>query len=829
MPGQHLSVSDLDGAIRIHGKPSDILIESPASRPLGIDRVAKEDLGVVIRKLGIPLRLRVQPGTAGQSFDLDTGVRMTFEPSKSKNLKAMNLSGGLSTALHAQGRLPALDRLGSLGGDMGRVLALPVTFDLTQKFSGHVRGDGRPGPQGREPRRVLHVFGRPGDITIESPADAALGIERIAAEEAGVVVENLGVPMKLRLTPTGGGNAVDGTAGVTVGRVTRRAMGLRVEGISAQLSPQLKLPVARALGGGAFDIEKVDVGVELGLEALALRQTGQTIKIANKERGAPGTRTKIVRDSLRLTYDPATAAAADGNRYPLQIGHTVKLGNLTIRESRLDVKNLVVEQRIEIAGLLLSGLKLSQPVPASKPRYVHFTTRLVPNRDADADGTDEERRLALSVGGTPLDRPIAENELDIDIRASLPRLRYPPIDKEVFAELDRLDVRRLEFFNHSHGVHFAANGQVKNFVLNGTAMPTIDLSMFAGIDLPKTTNKTQAKHMVTLGSVETHDKLSVSMAGKLGLEARVRNLDAGSLELKGILVGDACHIWSEKHGQDPSLADGTQLFTVQNVHLKNLTMHAPMIQRLNLDYLAAMAADKNRAKAFYRDVTKLWPAARDIFAVAQSPAAPHDAELLEQPGQRDHRRRRRRQRGLVRQGRARAGEGQQPARRRPRGPEHGLRELGLRHGAPLHPDDGRRHRRRDGPAAQGPGPAGSRPADGDADRRHQPGRPEPAPRREEEVQRRHRSQGRRRPGLRLEEPRRGRRDQDLQALTATARRTLEVLRSRRPQPADPGPADALQARLVPQPLGQVRQPASSSTPTWTSRPNSTRSPACAGR
>ena len=58
---------------------------------------------------------------------------------------------------------------------------------------------------------------------------------------------------------------------------------------------------------------------------------------------------------------------------------------------------------------------------------------------------------------------------------------------------------------------------------------------------------------------------------------------------------------------------------MQNVHLKNLTMHAPMVQRLNLDYLAAMAADKNRARAFYQDVTKLWPSAQDIFAVAQSP------------------------------------------------------------------------------------------------------------------------------------------------------------------------------------------------------------------
>lgn len=619
MPGARLGVAGLDGAVRVSGTPANILIEAPANRPLGIGRISKDDLGVVIKNLAIPLKLRFQPGVAGQSLELDTGVRLAFEPGNAQGPKAMNLRGGMTTALHVQGRLPALDRLGSLGGDMGRLLALPVNFDLSQRFQGMSVGMPAKGLKVENLNGTVRVSGRPSDITIESPSDAALGIGRIVAEEAGAVVENLGLPMKLRLLPGGGGPAVDGHAGVTVSRVTQKAKGVRVEGIAAKLTPQIKLPVARALGGGTFDIEKIDVGVQFGLEALSLRQPGKTIRIANKEKGAPGTRTKVVQDQVRLSYDPNVAAAADGHKYPLTIGHTVKLGNLNMRESRLDVKNLVVEQRIDVAGLQLSGLKLSQPVPASKPRYVQFTTHLVPNRDADAEGTDEQRRLAITVGGTPLDRAIAENELEIDIKASLPRLRYPPIDAEVYAELDRLDVKRLEFFNHSHGVHFSANGVVKNFVLNGTAMPAVDLSMFAGIDLPAAVEKAQAKHMVTLGSVETHDKLSVAMAGKVGVEARVRNLDAQSLELKGVLVGENCHVWSEKHGQDPSLPDGTQLYTVQNVHLKNLTMHSPMVQRVDLDMLSAILVDKNRARAFFRDVTKLWPAARDVIAAEQSP------------------------------------------------------------------------------------------------------------------------------------------------------------------------------------------------------------------
>lgn len=618
MPAQRLSVTGLRGAVRVAGTPADVLIESPAARPLGIGRIGKDDLGVVIRNLGIPLRLRVQPSAGGIGLDLDTGVRMGFEPGNSKSPKAMNLSGELSTALSVNGRLPPVDRLGSLGGDMGRILSLPLDIDLTQRFDGLSVSMPASGLLVDRLSGGLRVAGRPADLSIETPGDAPLGIQRIKAEQAGAVVERLGLPLKLRLRPGGGGDLVSGTAGVNVARVSQRAKNLRVEGISALLSPEIALPAARALGGGVFDIQKIDVGVDLGVEAVTMKQPGMTLRITNPEKGEPGSRVKVIRDRVGFTYRPDAPKSADGNSYPISLTHMVKLGNLNLKESRLDVKNLVVEQRVDVAGLTLSGLKLSQPVPRTKPRFVHVTTQFAPNRDADAEGDDDARRLSISVGGTPLDRPIAENDLAVDIMVSIPRLRYPPLDPEVFAEIDRLDVRKLEFFNHSHGVHFASSGQVKNFVLNGTAMPAVDLSVFAGLDLPPATALAQARHMVTLGSVETHDKLSVSMAGKVGVEARVRNLDATSMELKGVLVGDACHIWSEKHGQDPSLPDGTQLYTVQNVHVKNLTMQFPMVQRVNLDVLSAIAVDKNRARAFYRDVTTLWPAARQVFESQQT-------------------------------------------------------------------------------------------------------------------------------------------------------------------------------------------------------------------
>ena len=75
------------------------------------------------------------------------------------------------------------------------------------------------------------------------------------------------------------------------------------------------VPVLRALGGGAFDIEKIDVGVDLGLEALAMRQPGQTLRIDNKERGAVGSRTPIVRDAVRLSYAPDAAPAEIGRAH----------------------------------------------------------------------------------------------------------------------------------------------------------------------------------------------------------------------------------------------------------------------------------------------------------------------------------------------------------------------------------------------------------------------------------------------------------------------------------------------------------------------------------
>ena len=68
-----------------------------------------------------------------------------------------------------------------------------------------------------------------------------------------------------------------------------------------------------------------------------------------------GSRTPIVRDAVRLSYAPDAAPAADGQRYPLSVSNRVKLGNLSLREKRLLVKNFVLDQKIEIAGLQLAG------------------------------------------------------------------------------------------------------------------------------------------------------------------------------------------------------------------------------------------------------------------------------------------------------------------------------------------------------------------------------------------------------------------------------------------------------------------------------------------
>lgn len=623
LPAAKVQVAGFSGAVRVHGKPSDITIEAPAGRPLGIDKIVKSDLGVVIRKLALPLKVRFTPLSGGDTLALETGASMKFEPAAKTPAKGMALSGGLSTKLKAHGHLPPVDKLGALGKDLGRALALPFDFDLEQRFDGLSVKMPAAGLDVRNVGGGLRVHGRPGDIKIGKLGESGLTIDRIGHDGLGMVLEKLGLPLEARLTPLGGPQTVDANVGVTIGAIRRKAMGLRVEGLEARLMPRLKLPVLRALGGGAFDIEDLDVGVQVGLESLSMKQPGQTIRIAaaKNEKGPRGSRTKVLRDTFRLNYDPKAPKGAEGLPYSFVASHELKLGNLHIKESRLEVKNLVLGNLIEVAGLSLSGLKLSNPVPASKPRYVRLITELRPNRDPDADGTDAERRLALSVGGTPLDRAIAENELNVLIRASLPRLRYPPLDQDVFVEVDRVDLDRVEFHNKSHGARVALNGQVKNIVVNqgGAAVPLIDLSMFAGVDLPPATEKSNGRHMLTLGSEETHDKLSLTMGGKVGLEARIRNLGANALEVKGVLVGDDCHIWTEKHGQDPSLADGTQLFTVQNAHVKNLTMAAPMIQRIDLDYLSAMAVDSKKAKAFQADVTKLWPAARDIFAVAQSP------------------------------------------------------------------------------------------------------------------------------------------------------------------------------------------------------------------
>ena len=370
---------------------------------------------------------------------------------------------------------------------------------------------------------AIHLYGTPSHITLESPADERLGIERIAKDDLELAVNGVKLPLKLTFKPLESVSTLDLKTGVTVQKIRAGQAGAIVEGLAVTVDQSPRVTCASSLERTAFRHRGIDVGLEFGLEAVRLAQEGLTLDIRNPEKGAAGTRTKIVRERVRFSYDPARRADDQGVVYPISLQSFTKLGNLAIEEQQLDLRNFVSEEKIEIAGLWLKGLSLDNPVPTSKPRWIKITGGFRPNDDPDAKGSEKKRRLWISKPDA-LDRPISDSRFDMEILVSIPRLRYPPVDKDIFADVAFVEIRNLEFHNRSHGPKLTFKGRTGRIVYPGTTLPESDMQLFAGIELPPVTEKQDAAHIIAMGSKKDHTYTSV----ELGWQDRFRGTDAQS-------------------------------------------------------------------------------------------------------------------------------------------------------------------------------------------------------------------------------------------------------------------------------------------------------------
>ena len=529
------------------------------------------------------------------------------------------LDGAIRLDMHLDGTLPPMEKLSTLGDNLPAAFRLPVNFDITPAFENLSVSVPDQKLAVKSLDGAIRLHGTPADITLESPADDRLGIGRIAKSDLDVQVDGVKLPLKLVFKPLDAAATLDLDTGITVERIEAGQAGATVEGLAVSLKKSLGLPLTKVLDGGRFDLGKIGVGVEFGVEAVHLAQEGTTLDIRNPEKGPAGTRTKILRQNVRFEYDPARRPDEKGVIYPISLQSRTKLGNVSIKEQQLDVKNLVTEERIDIAGLWLKGLSLNDPVPKSKPRWIKITGGFRPNDDPDAVGSEKERRLRITKPDA-LDRPIADNRFDLDILVSIPRLRYPPVDKDIFADVAFVEIRNLEFHNRSHGPKFSLQGRTERIVYPGATLPESDIRLFAGIELPPVTEKQDAAHIIAMGTKKDHTYTSVELGGKVGFEARVRNPTPEMGEFAGKLVADKFHAWIEQHGQAPSLEDGTKVYTINDLHLSDMNVNVPIVQHADIAYVNELAADlPNKLPELLKNPYLLWPPSRRIFEKETSP------------------------------------------------------------------------------------------------------------------------------------------------------------------------------------------------------------------
>lgn len=568
--------------------------------------VALERFAVDVNDL-IKVRASAKAESLGReslSFDFDLAPidlrALTALPPVQKAMPpGMSVRGRVATSFKLRGKLPPMEQMTSFSP--GAAFWLPVNLELTQRLENISVVDKKAKLEVNDFDGTLQLRGPLRDLRF-----AALGkglrIKHVQADD--LRLEGVEIPLDARITT----RSVSLETGVRLASAKKKGLGLDTADFEAMVRTSAQLPLPRVIGKQRFDLEGAELGVDVALGRT--RMTSGDMKI---ELGAPRGG-KALRQHIALVYDPKRAPSTDeadaGATYPIAFTTRTELDHLGIKAKRLEVSDLAFEETVHVGGVRLDGLSLANPIPKSKPRWIRVTGGIRP-----LDG----RALKLKVGGTPLVGDIADNTFENDIIVSLPRLRYPPLDKEVSAEVAFVEVAKLDFRNGSHGLRARLDGRVGRFNFPGTRIPQIDLHAFAGLELPEADKKAAGRAMIASGSAETNDRMAVRMAGRMGLEVDIRN--AGEvMEIAGALVGNNAHIWLEQHGQDPSLPDGTRVFTKQDIHVRDLDMRIPVVQRADLRFVDDLLANPDRyVAALMRNPSVARAASRQVLAEERSP------------------------------------------------------------------------------------------------------------------------------------------------------------------------------------------------------------------
>ncbi len=418
-----------------------------------------------------------------------------------------------------------------------------------------------------------------GKVSVTSPQPIHLA--RVAA--AGATLEGLELPFELKVT----GNGVAASGGLRAKQFGARQKDLdaRGQGLFANLSARLDATLWKVLAKRKFDVRDAELELSGGFEKLRARQGDLQATLGGVDQ----------RVSVRARLGE-----------PLAVRLTHRVGSVALPGKKLEVRDLDFHHEIDVEGLRLAGISLRRPIPDARPTRVRHHGGLRP-----IDG----RTLRIHAPGVPGDGWLTGNELTFDLEVSVPQLRLPPVDKDLFAEVEVIRLHAFELRNRSHGPVVSARGTIGPLVYPSTAVPPFDLQGRAGFAMPE-----GGLEVFRLGSEAAHDLQAARIDGEAWGSARLQHAKDGPLDVRLMLHAKDLDIRLEQHGHQETLPNGTQVFLARTITVDDFDADFPVRQRLNLEKARALATDKQALAAALANVEHLWPAARQVRRRSRSPA-----------------------------------------------------------------------------------------------------------------------------------------------------------------------------------------------------------------
>jgi hypothetical protein len=591
---QSVTVRRFDGRVAKLGAPGDIIAARGSAEVL---KLGQE---------GFRLDVDVDPIDLARALTLaPTGVRAQMP-------RGLKLGGTVATTVHIEGALPPLEDLQAMAATPTGPLALPVDLDIRSTLAGLRVALPSAGVSMRGLEGAVHIVGRPADLRVHAPDP--LRIARIGHGPTKAAVEGITIPFDLRLQPRSSRDTVALSAGFSAKRIGAEVEAARVElgPLATGVKMAVGVPVARIAAGQRFDVQHINVDGLVELDTLEARLGPKRDLVVHLQTGE-GQRGHALEQAFGFDYDPAEARQADGIEFPLGIRSETTILEIAVPRFDAAVRDIGYHQRIDIAGLTLAGLSAKDPLPKTKPRYIRLEGGL---RSVD---DDPDRSLTIEVDNLPVEGVIGRNRFDMAVLISIPRLRVPPLDPDLFAEIDAITIEKLDFHNESHGPNARMAGVVGPIIVPSDNLPPFRLNGHGGVKLPSVTRRDQAPRLFSAGTEAARNRMELRMAGSAGFDFRLRHITPGLVELHGAAVAENMQAWAQQEGFAFAFPDGTKVYVDRVIHMDDLDARVPVVQRIRFATIRDLVANPHRLEGILANLSRLHPAARDIRSQGRTP------------------------------------------------------------------------------------------------------------------------------------------------------------------------------------------------------------------